>query len=102
MGLDDSIPVVITGLDDCEEFKKSMWHAKAPLDTILVEKEILSVTKKLVSENPEIGAIILECSNLPPYAAAVQEATNLPVFDFITLINMVYNAVRRKRYVGFV
>ena len=93
--------MVMIGLDDCEEFMKSVWQGKETQDTTLVEKEIVSVAKKFVSENPEIGAIVLECSSFPPHAAAIQEATNLPVFDFITLINMVYSAVRQRRYVGF-
>lgn len=101
VGVDDSVPIVMTGLDNCEEFMKSVWQGKGVQDTTLIEKGIVSVAKKFVSENPEIGAIVLECSSFPPYAAAIQKVTNLPVFDFITLINMVYNAVRQKRYVGF-
>jgi hypothetical protein len=38
---------------------------------------------------------------LAPYAAAVQETVNLPVFDFITMINYVFSAVVRRRYRGF-
>ncbi|MEL7632233.1 MULTISPECIES: hypothetical protein [Sporomusa] len=37
----------------------------------------------------------------PPYAAAIQAAVNLPVFDFITLINFVHQAVAQKPYYGF-
>src|SRR5690349_23463818 len=37
--------------------------------------------------DPSIAAVVLECSMLPPYAKAVQEAVQLPVFDFITLIS---------------
>ena len=34
-----------------------------------------------------MSAILLECSNMPPYAYAVQRATGLPVFDCTTLSN---------------
>ena len=35
---------------------------------------------------PEIAAIVLECTNMPPYADAVRAATGLPVHDITTLI----------------
>jgi hypothetical protein len=49
---------------------------------------------------PEIGAILLECSDLPPYAWAIQNATGLPVFDFQTLIKWVKGAVVQVPYYG--
>ena len=70
-------------------------------DTKILEEEVVTVATKLVKENPDIGAIVLECSDMPPFAAAIQEAINLPIFDFITFINMVYLAVVKKRYKGF-
>jgi hypothetical protein len=51
-------------------------------------------------EHPEVGAILLECSDLPPYAWAIQKASGLPVYDFITLINWVEQAVVQKPYYG--
>jgi len=100
VGVDESMPVVVTAMENCEEFMDSICHGKGRMDTNLVEKEIVGVAKELVSNNPDIGAILLECSSFPPYAAAVQEATGLPVFDFITLINMVHQAVCQRRYSG--
>jgi hypothetical protein len=53
-----------------------------------------------VREHPEIGPILLECSNLPPYACAIQKATGRPVFDFTTLINLYYAAGVRTPFHG--
>ncbi len=89
-------------MENCPEFKEAVLEVGGVFDTAVIEKAIVSVAKKFVSENAGIGAIVLECSSFPPYAAAIQEVTDLPVFDCITLINMVYNAVRQRRYVGFV
>ena len=56
----------------------------------------------MVERAPDIGAILLECSDMPPYAADVQRAVNLPVFDFVTLINWVHSSVARRPYEGFI
>ncbi|HIH78103.1 MAG TPA: hypothetical protein HA341_04165 [Halobacteria archaeon] len=54
----------------------------------------------MVNDEPTIKAILLECSDLPPYGRAVQEAVALPVFDFVTMINYVYSGLVKKRYEG--
>ena len=50
----------------------------------------------------DLAAILLECSDMPPYAAAVQEATQLPVFDFITLIRWLRSGVAQRPYSGWI
>jgi len=102
VGIDESIPVVVKGMEKMEEFPAIYnYEKKLITDTDILEKEVVQVAQELVTENPETGAIVLECSDMPPFAAAVQEVVNLPVFDFITLINMVYMAVVKKRFDGF-
>lgn len=96
-GIDESIPVVVAGLDKYW----SMVRGQNPQKRLNgFEKGVSTVAKQLVSKNPDIGAFVLECTNLPPSAAAVQEATGLPVFDMITLTYMIHDVVARKRYVG--
>jgi len=102
VGIDESIPIAIAGMDDKEEFTKvHVTQEKQTVNAKRMESEVVEVAQKLARENPNIGAIVFECSDLPPFAAAVQEAVRLPVFDFITFINMVYMAVVKKRYHGF-
>ncbi len=71
------------------------------MDSDQIEKEVTGVAARMKDENPDLGAVLLECSDLPPYAAAVQEVVDLPVFDFITMIDHVHSAIRRKRYQGY-
>ena len=94
----DSIPLAIAGMEDQEEFPKAFLRNEPAIDPDKIRAEIVGVVKNLVSKNPDIGAFVLECANMPPYSAAIQEATGLPVFDIVTFINYVYGAVVRKPF----
>ena len=75
-------------------------YGRTELDNARLAKDLVQMSQAMVRENPDIGDILLECSDLPPYAYDIQAATGLPVFDFITLINWVKQAVVQKRYFG--
>jgi Asp/Glu/hydantoin racemase len=63
-----------------------------------VEEEVVFHAQRLITEAPDVGAIVLECTNLPPYARAIQRATKRPIFDIVTLTNMVHAAVVQPQY----
>ena len=93
------IPVAIATMDDCPHFRAGM-HEGGTIDFDKVEAEVAEVARGLVAEHPDVGAIVFECVDLPPYAHAVQEATGLPVYDITTLINHTLGAVVRRRFTG--
>lgn len=82
-----------------ESFGPIRW-GRTTLDNGALTEDLKALARSIRTEHPEVGAILLECSDLPPYAAAIQEASGLPVFDFITLINWVEQAVVQKPYYG--
>jgi len=71
------------------------------LDVEKSKSELVKVADRLVSENPDVGAIVLECTNMTPYAAAIQEKVDLPVFDIYTLVQMVHLAAVRTTFSGY-
>jgi Asp/Glu/hydantoin racemase len=101
VGIENMNFLYIKGMEDKENFKKTIIDEVGWLDSKKIENEVVSVAKEMVKEDPRIKVILLECSCLPPYGAAVQEVVNLPVFDYITMINYVYSAVVKKKYEGF-
>ena len=101
VGVSDPTNLVIGGLEDKQAFYRFAIEEAGSLDAVAVEKEVVTVARMMVADHPQIRAILLECSLLPPYAAAVQAAVNLPVFDYITMINYVFAAVVTQQYRGF-
>ena len=101
VGVTKEIPLLIGGMEDQKEFREAILEEKGTLDSDLIEGEVVGVAKKLITENPDIGALVLECSDLPPYAHAIQKEVNLPIFDFTTMIQYVHTALVRKEFQGF-
>lgn len=100
-GVKDMDNLVIKDALQTEEFA-TVVNMRGYFDNTIAKEEIVTLAKELIEENDDIGAILLECSDMPPYAAAIQEATQLPVFDFITLIKWLNSAVAQKPYSGWI
>ena len=100
-GVTPEIPISIAGMEGQPEFRTAILEEKGTLDTLKIEQEVTGVARQMLQDHPDIGSILLECSDLPPYAAAVQNAVNLPVFDFITMINYIHSSLVRTPFVGF-
>ena len=94
-----NIPVVIAGMENSEGFRPIAENLEV-LYPERLKDDIVHVAKTLVSNNPKIGALVLECANMPPYGKYIQEAVNLPVFDYLTLTNMVYSSVVKQEFSG--
>ena len=92
-GISESVLVAIAGIEDTGEFAKIRQDPKAPLHAETFINEVVAVAKRLVASHRDIGALVLECTDLPPAAAALRRETGLPVFDITTLTTMLYNAV---------
>ena len=93
-GIAGDIPVVVAGLETEKEFTRVMLDDQLTLDVDAARQEHLTVTRRMMDAHPEIGALVLECTNMPPYRADIQALTGLPVFDITTLVRMVHEAVR--------
>lgn len=76
----------IQGMEEYPEFTNAFIEGHTTLDIQKAETEMVDSAQKLVNSNPDIGAIVLECTNMPPFAYAVQQAVRLPVFDIVTLV----------------
>jgi Asp/Glu/hydantoin racemase len=95
------IPLVIAGMEEAEEFTSAFIDGKPSLDPGKVEKEMVGAAQRLAQSHPEVGALVLECTNMPPYAQAVQEVLEIPVFDVVTLVRYVHGSLERQAFGNF-
>ena len=91
--------IVVVNVGDMESFAPIRW-GKGPLNNGMLEDDLCELATEVCEAHPEVDSILLECSDLPPYAAAIQRATGLPVFDFITLAKWVESVVVQRSYYG--
>jgi Asp/Glu/hydantoin racemase len=92
-GITPDIPLAIAGLETEKEFTRVMLGDELELDVEAARQEHVRVAQRLVTEHADIAAIVLECTNMPPYTADIQRVTGRPVFDVVTLVRMVHAAL---------
>jgi hypothetical protein len=97
-GVAPEIALHIAGMEGQPEFRTAILEEKGTLDSVLIEEEVRTIAADLVRRHPRIGTILLECSDLPPYAQAVQAVTGRPVFDFNSMIHHVERACVARCY----
>lgn len=57
------------------------------------EQDNINAALELTRRQPDIGAIVLECTNMAPYANAIHKATKLPVYSIYTLIRWLHSGL---------
>ena len=89
----------LEGTEDGREFFRVLIKAeKRDLDVDIAGQDILDAGKRLIRAHPDVGAIVLECTNMPPYAAALQDAVSLPVYDIYSMIQWFHAGVRPRAF----
>jgi Asp/Glu/hydantoin racemase len=99
----ETIPVHVVGLEEGELFLSAHHHPEQHpvVDFERVEAEVVRGAQQMIDEAPDVGAIVLECTNLPQHAAAIQRTTGRPVFDIVTLTRLVHASVVQREYAGY-
>lgn len=93
--------LVIEGLEEQPHFHRFAIQETGTLDPERVAAEVVGAGRHLMARDATVKALLLECSLLPPYASALQAAVQVPVFDYITMINFVFSALVKRSYDGF-
>jgi len=96
-GVPRDIP--LAGTENGREFFRVLIKAeKDEMDVALAEQDVVEAGMALAAGHPEVGAIVLECTNMPPYAAALRAAVGLPVYDIYSMIGWFHAGLRPRRF----
>ncbi|HEX2478484.1 MAG TPA: aspartate/glutamate racemase family protein [Geminicoccaceae bacterium] len=88
----------VVGTEGGHEFSRALLGNELQLDVAQAEMDVLSAGDELVARHPEVGAVLLECTNMCPYAAALRERLGLPVFDMVSFITWFHGGLVPRRW----
>ncbi|MEN9416964.1 MAG: hypothetical protein RI988_584 [Pseudomonadota bacterium] len=84
-GADPATPV--EGLPPHGHLQRVLLEDRPTLDPAQAEAEVVACAQHLVQRRPDVRELVLECTNMPPYADAVAAATGRPVHHLLTLVH---------------
>jgi len=93
-GADPATPV--SGVDPRGCFATTIRDGAATLDRARMSADVVSAARSLAAERPDLGAIVLECANMPPYRDDVATALRIPVFDAVDAVAWFYAGAARR------
>ncbi len=93
VGITPDIKVEILGMENSYEWNKIFTAPDEDINLEVVAKEVVDTAVRALGEHIGIGAFVLECTDLPPFAQAIRDAVRLPVYDFVTLMGIVARSI---------
>ncbi len=89
----------VAGTEHGREFFRVLIQAESQdMDIDLARQDVLDAGADLVRRHPEIGAVVLECTNMPPYAAALRVAIGRPVYDIYSMVSWFHAGLRPRAW----
>jgi hypothetical protein len=73
--------VVVEGVPPGGEFAQAILGNRETMDLGLAQADVVEAARRLAERAPDVRHVVLECTNMPPYAAAVQAATGFRLYD---------------------
>lgn len=90
----------VVGTEGGTELSRVLIGNESKLDCALAEKDMIQAAEKLLSENTDVGAIVLECHNMAPYSRALVKRFSIPVYDVYSFLTW-FHAGLTPRSFGF-
>lgn len=88
----------IVGTEGGKVFTRDILGDAAEIDFAACRQDMLDAAQDLVSQHADLGAIVLECTNMTPYAADVRKLTGLPVFSIYSFLRWFHQGLLPDRF----
>ena len=80
------------------EFTRVILENEMEMDVEIARRDNVEAARELVSGHPAIGALVLECTNMTPFAADIGQAVGLPVFSMVSFVNWFQSSLQPRVY----
>jgi Asp/Glu/hydantoin racemase len=90
----------VAGTEGGRVFSRAILQDEPELDVAAAEQDILEAGAALLRAHPEVGAVVLECTNMAPYAHALQSALDRPVFDIYSFLTWFHAGLAPRNFVA--
>ena len=95
-GVPQGTPVGTT--EGLREFTRVLLDNEPEMDVAAALADNVEAARALHAANPDLGAIVLECTNMIPYAADIRRATGLPTYSIESFVTWFHAGLRPRRY----
>ncbi|MDW3224553.1 MAG: aspartate/glutamate racemase family protein [Paracoccaceae bacterium] len=95
-GAPEDTPVM--GTEGGRAFHDAFLSDRSEVDFDACRLDMLDAAKALVEAHDDLGAIVLECTNMVPYARDIRVATGLPVYSIYSLVTWFQSALSPRRF----
>jgi hypothetical protein len=76
----------VEGTESGRELTRKLLGDAPDLDLAAAERDVVEAGERLKARVPGLAAVLLECTNMPPYRAALEAKLGLPVHDILTVL----------------
>jgi hypothetical protein len=81
----------VHGLEPGCHFQRAIledWTGDPAVDFAARDADVAAAARALMAAHPDLGAVLLECTNFPPHRETIAAVTGLPVYDIWSLLEL--------------
>jgi len=88
----------IVGTDAGRQFTHGILDDQPSMDFDACRLDLLDAARELITNYDDIGAIVLECTNMVSYAADIRKLTGLPVYSIYTFVSWFQSGLMPRNF----
>jgi hypothetical protein len=89
----------VSGLPEGGPFQRAVLDGEdGPGGFALRERDLIEAGRELVGRHKHIGALLCECTNFGPHAAALAKELRLPVYDYVSALTWFWSGLQPRSF----
>ncbi|MCE8516686.1 aspartate/glutamate racemase family protein [Ruegeria pomeroyi] len=88
----------VFGTDGGRAFTRDILGDVPQIDFAACRQDMLDTADQILALQPDAGAIVLECTNMVPYAADLRRRTGLPVYSIYSMVTWFQSGLMPRRF----